>query len=177
LIEFPGSARRQAPPQPQGNRSYREQPGHDTEDEVTREHRTPNPRREPPPRNPAPSPPLNEADGDLLIFAQARSAWFSDPEDESDQEPEWRSEADAGWDAAAAASHPTVGGTTISGLPRRVPSANLVPGTVTNRELVSTQPINRDAAQLAAHTAGYFRGWNRARQDVEEPPYPSARHR
>ncbi|HEX6077509.1 MAG TPA: hypothetical protein VFZ32_19905 [Micromonosporaceae bacterium] len=177
LIEFPGSARRQAPPPPQGNRSYREQPGHDTEDEVTREHRTPNPRREPPPRNPAPSPPLNEADGDLLIFAQARSAWFSDPEEESDQEPEWRSEADAGWDAAAAASHPTVGGTTISGLPRRVPSANLVPGTVTNRELVSTQPINRDAAQLAAHTAGYFRGWNRARQDVEEPPYPSARHR
>jgi hypothetical protein len=177
LIEFPGSARRQAAPTQQNTNTYREQTTRDTGDEVTREHRDSNSRREPSRRSPA-SPPLGETDGDLLIFAQARSAWFSDPEEGNDQEPEWRSEADAGWDAAAAASHPTVGGTTTSGLPRRVPSANLVPGTVTNREIISVRPINRDAAQLAAHTAGYFRGWNRARQDTEEPPYPSsARHR
>jgi hypothetical protein len=174
LIEFPGSARRQPPTQ---HTSYREQATRDM-DEATREPRDPSPRRESAPRNPAPSPPLSETDGDLLIFAQARSAWFSDPEDGVSQQPEWRSDADVGWDAAAAASHPTVGGTTASGLPRRVPSANLVPGAAANRELISARPINRDAAQLAAHTAGYFRGWNRAREDVEEPPYPSsARHR
>jgi hypothetical protein len=188
LIEFPGSARRQPPTQ--HNTGYREQVNRETGTEPSRDrqpmqerrtgHESQNaqPRRQATPRVPAGSPPLGETDGDLLIFAQARSAWFSDdPEDEPGQQPEWRSEADEGWDAAAAASHPTVGGTTRSGLPRRVPSANLVPGTAPNRELNSAQPINRDAAQLAAHTAGYFRGWNQAREDTQEPLYPSARHR
>lgn len=40
----------------------------------------------------------------------------------------WRSPGDEGWQAAAAASRPTSGGTTNSGLPKRVPRANLVPG-------------------------------------------------
>ena len=40
----------------------------------------------------------------------------------------WRSPGDEGWQAAAAASRPTSGGTTTSGLPKRVPRANLVPG-------------------------------------------------
>lgn len=187
LIEFPGSARRQAPTQ--HNTEYREQVNRETGTAPSRDHQAiqenrpgyeaqnPPSRRQPAPRVPASSPPLSETDGDLLIFAQARSAWFSDPEDETNPQTDWRSDADAGWDAAEAASHPTVGGTTRSGLPRRVPSANLVPGTATNRELGSAQPINRDAAQLAAHTAGYFKGWNRAREDTQEAPYPSARHR
>jgi hypothetical protein len=188
LIEFPGSAgRRQAPTQ--YSTGYREQVNRETGNAPSRDHQAiredragheaqnPPSRRQSAPRVPAASPPLSETDGDLLIFAQARSAWFSDPEDEPGSQPEWRSEADAGWDAAEAASHPTVGGATRSGLPRRVPSANLVPGAATNRELGSAQPINRDAAQLAAHTAGYFKGWNRAREDTQEPPYSSARHR
>ncbi|HUC27921.1 MAG TPA: nitrate- and nitrite sensing domain-containing protein [Streptosporangiaceae bacterium] len=39
------------------------------------------------------------------------------------------SAADQGWEAAAAASAPATGGTTTAGLPKRVPQANLVPGT------------------------------------------------
>ncbi|MGH3656323.1 MAG: hypothetical protein ACRDUA_06665, partial [Micromonosporaceae bacterium] len=175
LIEFPRSARRNlreqlAPP-------YGEQERRDTEDEPTQEYRPPSPRRQAPVEAPASSPPLGENDGDLLIFAQARSAWFTGEPETDGREEDWRTEADAGWNAAEAASRPTVGGTTVSGLPRRVPSANLVPGTAPNRERASAHPINRDAAQLAAHTAGYFRGWNRARQDSQEPPsFPSVRH-
>ncbi|MGC5012621.1 nitrate- and nitrite sensing domain-containing protein [Streptosporangium sp. DT93] len=41
----------------------------------------------------------------------------------------WSSPADAGWQAAKAASDPSLGGITGSGLPKRVPKANLVPGT------------------------------------------------
>ncbi|WP_169750072.1 sensor histidine kinase [Streptosporangium amethystogenes] len=41
----------------------------------------------------------------------------------------WSSPADVGWQAAKAASEPSLGGITGSGLPKRVPKANLVPGT------------------------------------------------
>ncbi|HET9170679.1 MAG TPA: nitrate- and nitrite sensing domain-containing protein [Actinospica sp.] len=42
--------------------------------------------------------------------------------------PDWTSPADEGWRAAAALSHPAQDGVTPSGLPRRTPRANLVPG-------------------------------------------------
>jgi hypothetical protein len=41
----------------------------------------------------------------------------------------WASPGDHGWKAAQAASEPAMGGLTSSGLPKRVPKANLVPGT------------------------------------------------
>lgn len=176
LIEFPRSARRNVPEQPASPTFHQpEQARRNTRDEPTEEYRPPSPRRQPAAEQPSASP-MGENDGDLLIFAEARSAWFTG--EDTGEHPEWRTPADAGWNAAEAASQPTVGGTTMSGLPRRVPHANLVPGSAANnRERVHVHPINRDAAQLAAHTAGYFRGWNRARQDTQEPPeYSSARH-
>ncbi|MDP9860896.1 MULTISPECIES: sensor histidine kinase [Streptosporangium] len=42
----------------------------------------------------------------------------------------WSSPADTGWQAAQAASAPALGGMTTSGLPKRTPKANLVPGSV-----------------------------------------------
>jgi hypothetical protein len=42
----------------------------------------------------------------------------------------WTSPADEGWRAAQAVATPTAGETTQAGLPRRVPRANLVPGSV-----------------------------------------------
>ncbi|WP_433253412.1 nitrate- and nitrite sensing domain-containing protein [Streptosporangium sp. CA-135522] len=42
----------------------------------------------------------------------------------------WSSPADTGWQAARVASTPVLGGTTTSGLPKRTPKANLVPGSV-----------------------------------------------
>ncbi|NUW46931.1 sensor histidine kinase [Nonomuraea rhodomycinica] len=46
----------------------------------------------------------------------------------------WSSPADSGFQAAQAAAQPAQGGTTSSGLPRRVPKANLVPGTASLAE-------------------------------------------
>ncbi|MFI6319599.1 nitrate- and nitrite sensing domain-containing protein [Nonomuraea sp. NPDC050556] len=62
------------------------------------------------------------------------------------QEPEapktdlWASPADAGWQAASAAADPVMGGVTSSGLPRRVPKANLVPGTAGDLSAASPPP-------------------------------------
>ena len=109
-------------------------------------------------------PELDEADDDLLIFSQARSAWFKGPSAIDDGE-EWNTPVDEGWRAAAAASDVDANETTGSGLPRRVPQANLVPGSAIFSDSPS-EPIKRDASALARHTAGYFRGWGRARRET-----------
>jgi hypothetical protein len=112
-------------------------------------------------------PPVEESDGDseLLIFAAARSAWFAGEQ----AEMTWENLSDEGWRAAEAASRPAVGQNTESGLPRRVPQANLVPGSPLDE--AAPAPIARDASQLAAQTAGYFRGWQRGRRSAghEQP--------
>jgi hypothetical protein len=107
------------------------------------------------------APPVpDEGDGDLLIFAAARSAWFVGQSDDST--PEWESTADTGWRAAEQAASPAVGAETAAGLPKRVPQANLVPGSPLRDE----RPLRivRDAASIAAHTTGYFRGWRRGQE-------------
>jgi hypothetical protein len=110
---------------------------------------------------PAAPPVPDEGDGDLLIFAAARSAWFiGHPEEET--AVEWSSTADTGWQAAERAARPAVGAETGAGLPRRVPQANLVPGSPLRDE----RPLRivRDPASIAAHTTGYFRGWRRGQE-------------
>ncbi|GAA2206231.1 nitrate- and nitrite sensing domain-containing protein [Nonomuraea monospora] len=54
--------------------------------------------------------------------------------------PSWSSPADSGFQAAQAAAQPQQSGTTASGLPRRVPKANLVPGTASLAEPLPTSP-------------------------------------
>jgi hypothetical protein len=100
-------------------------------------------------------------DSDLLIFAAARSAWFTNPELDSDFD--WEGSADIGWRAAEQASRPTVGGTTGGGLPRRVPQANLVPGSAASLPVEQSIPARRDPTEIAAYTSGYFRGLQRGR--------------
>ena len=110
---------------------------------------------------PSAPPVAEEADGDLLIFAAARSAWFTGhPED--DAQVEWATTADTGWRAAEQAARPQVGDETRAGLPKRVPQANLVPGSPLRDE----RPLRivRDAARIAEHTTGYFRGWRRGQE-------------
>ncbi|BCL15595.1 serine/threonine-protein kinase [Micromonospora sagamiensis] len=106
-------------------------------------------------------PPVSdENDGDLLIFAQAKSAWFVGHSDDTDLE--WSSMADSGWQAAEQAAKPVKGDETPAGLPRRVPQANLVPGSPLREE----RPLRivRDAARIAENTTGYFRGWRRGQE-------------
>lgn len=100
----------------------------------------------------------DDGDSELLIFAAARSAWFAGDHDDN----AWDSAADEGWRAAEAAAKPSVGDTTETGLPRRVPQANLVPGSAQSRAQAQL-PIVRDPSRLAAQTSGYFRGWQRGR--------------
>jgi signal transduction histidine kinase len=65
------------------------------------------------------------------------------------------SAADEGWQAAAAASSPATGGTTGAGLPKRVPQANLVPGTA------SPEPAASVPARSAAATRDRFASFQR----------------
>jgi hypothetical protein len=107
-------------------------------------------------------PSSDEGDGDLLIFAQA-SAWFTGQAGDEDA-VSWDNPADLGWQAAERATQPVLGDETDAGLPRRVPQANLVPGSplppVTERSL----RIVRDPAAMAQHTTGYFQGSRRGEE-------------
>ncbi|WP_144122172.1 transposase [Catellatospora sichuanensis] len=113
------------------------------------------------------SSPASGEDDDLLIFASVSSAWFSGPE--TSAETTWNSTMDSGWRAAEQAARPQVGNDTTAGLPRRVPAANLVPGSTPERE---ERPLRivRDAAGIAAHTSNYFRGWRRGNQELGGGP-------
>ncbi|GIH12625.1 transposase [Rugosimonospora africana] len=118
------------------------------------------------PAEPISAPPVSdEPDGDLLIFAQARSAWFTGHLEVEETAPDWANSADLGWQAAQRAAEPVRGEETEVGLPRRVPQANLVPGSplpppASDRAL----HIVRDPAAMAAHTTGYFRGSRRGEE-------------
>jgi len=76
----------------------------------------------------------------LPIFDSLESDWFrrsgktlSSTRVQSTQQTtqsSWTSPADEGWRAAQALAAPAAGETTQAGLPRRVPRANLVPGSI-----------------------------------------------
>jgi signal transduction histidine kinase len=69
----------------------------------------------------------------------------------------WTSPGDAGWLAAEAAAVPTSGGTTLAGLPRRVPQANLVPGAVAESPARAPAPV-RSASATRERFASLQRG-------------------
>jgi signal transduction histidine kinase len=90
------------------------------------------------------------------VSGGAAGGW---PQDARMPEPEvtWAaSAADQGWEAAAAASAPATGGTTSAGLPKRVPQANLVPGTA-SPEPTAPAPT-RSAAATRERFASFQRG-------------------
>jgi signal transduction histidine kinase len=72
----------------------------------------------------------------------------------------WSSPADEGWRAAEAASSPSSGGVTPAGLPKRVPQANLVPGTATEAPAPVAQ---RSAAVTRERFASLQRGMREGR--------------
>ena len=73
------------------------------------------------------------------------------------------SAADEGWRAAEAVSKPASGGVTLSGLPKRVPKANLVPGTVGATAEPAAPPPVRSAAVTRQRFASFQRGVREAR--------------
>jgi signal transduction histidine kinase len=117
----------------------------------------------------------------LPIFESVESDWFrrgrhsadrpnsgaAAPEPSTSDTGGWAaSAADEGWRAAEASSKPASDGVTLSGLPKRVPKANLVPGTVgANAEPASPPPV-RSAAVTRQRFASFQRGVREARAAV-----------
>ncbi|MGX6602807.1 nitrate- and nitrite sensing domain-containing protein [Micromonosporaceae bacterium Da 78-11] len=77
-------------------------------------------------------------------------------------EDKWRTAADEGWARAMAAAEPLDAGTTRSGLPKRVPQAQLVPGGV--QPGLPTQN-RRTPDEVRGLLAAYHRGVQRGRTD------------
>jgi hypothetical protein len=87
----------------------------------------------------------------------------------------WTSPADEGWRAAEAAHLPTSGGVTLSGLPKRVPRANLVPGAVdvdTAAPAATVAPA-RSATQARDRLASFQRGMRQGRAAARDSDLPS----
>jgi signal transduction histidine kinase len=85
----------------------------------------------------------------------------------------WRTPADEGWSAAAAAAHPQYGGETDMGLPKRVPMAQLVPGGVEKAGLNSER---RTPEGVRGLLSAYHRGVQRGRsqpKNGEQDAQPS----
>ena len=116
---------------------------------------------------------LGEGKGPLPIFESVESDWFRRSRHspartaaavDSTRSASWTSAADEGWRAAEAVSKPASGGATLSGLPKRVPQANLVPGTVrADGEAVPPPSPVRSAAATRDRFASYQRGVQQAR--------------
>ncbi|MFD8529278.1 nitrate- and nitrite sensing domain-containing protein [Streptosporangium canum] len=132
----------------------------------------------------------------LPIFASVESGWFrivtpapaggagqpgepgpteaadpADPAEAADSaEPAgWSSPADTGWQAAQAASVPALGGTTTSGLPKRTPKANLVPGSVNPAPgpLRPPQPaVPISAERVRSRMSSFQQGVRKARNEL-----------
>jgi len=121
----------------------------------------------------------------LPIFESVESDWFRRGRHGTDHparagtgaastttsRDDWTSPADAGWEAAEVAHAPVSSGTTIAGLPKRVPNANLVPGGVGGTSPTLPAPV-RSAAQTRERMANFQRGVREGRaaaQDDEAP--------
>ncbi len=73
-------------------------------------------------------------------------------------EVSWATPSDQGWQAAAAVTSPSTGGTTGAGLPKRVPQANLVPGAAGAAEDAAPPPPTRSASATRDRFANFQRG-------------------
>ncbi|WP_431929961.1 nitrate- and nitrite sensing domain-containing protein [Nonomuraea jabiensis] len=100
-------------------------------------------------------------DEDLPIYREVSSRWFLRGDAGTAR---WGSApADAGWSAAEAVVQPVHASATVSGLPKRMPKANLVPGTaqtVTPTE-DTRPPVSPEA--MRDRLAAYQQGRERAR--------------
>ncbi|GAB3084633.1 hypothetical protein GCM10027186_50940 [Micromonospora schwarzwaldensis] len=73
----------------------------------------------------------------------------------------WRTAADDGWTRASQAAEPTTGGTTRSGLPKRVPQAQLVPGGIEPKS--GRDRSRRTPDEVRGLLSAYHRGVQRGR--------------
>ncbi|WP_345572150.1 sensor histidine kinase [Nonomuraea rosea] len=118
--------------------------------------------------------PASAGDEYLPIFAAVESAWFGRDENGAS----WgSSKADEGWSAAEAVVEPARGGSTAAGLPKRVPKANLVPGsadTSSSPKGVTPMPaVSPD--RIRNRLSSFQQGFRAARDDITEgKAFPSS---
>ncbi len=105
----------------------------------------------------------------LPIFDSLESDWFRrsgkslSSTAASAAAQSWSSPADEGWRAARVAASPAAGENTTAGLPKRVPRANLVPGSVGGGEGTEVAPPARSAETIRTRMASFQRGVREAR--------------
>jgi hypothetical protein len=108
----------------------------------------------------------------LPIFEAVESDWFRRGGQAVDRfgrsGDDWASPADQGWRAAEVVYAPASGGVTSAGLPRRVPQANLVPGTAAAASPAGSYvpPAARSAAATRDRFASFQRGVRHGRAVV-----------
>ncbi|WP_245657860.1 sensor histidine kinase [Herbidospora mongoliensis] len=108
----------------------------------------------------------------LPIFASVESAWFKKPEDETKVEETWKeTAADTAWGVAA--QQPQYEASTSAGLPKRVPKANLVPGSAEpNRQAAVSPPPSlspdRARSRLSSLQYGVRQGRAVTRGEISE---------
>ncbi|OWV08558.1 ATPase [Micromonospora wenchangensis] len=83
----------------------------------------------------------------------------------------WQTAADEGWRAAVAATEAPVAGTTQTGLPKRTPMAQLVPGAI---EKPTTSVQRRTPEAVRGLLSAYHRGVQRGRTTSDNPTNPDA---
>jgi signal transduction histidine kinase len=114
----------------------------------------------------------------LPIFDSLESDWFrrSGKSMSSSAAPAagqaWNSPADEGYRAARIVASPEAGATTTAGLPKRVPRANLVPGSVGGAEETEDVPPARSADTIRSRMSSFQRGVREARAAVPETEEP-----
>ncbi|MEV4346012.1 nitrate- and nitrite sensing domain-containing protein [Actinoplanes sp. NPDC049596] len=84
------------------------------------------------------------------------------PKQRPAEEDRWKTAADEGWKRAMAAAEPVDAGTTRSGLPKRVPQAQLVPGGVQEGPKAQNR---RSPDEVRGLLSAYHRGVQRGRTD------------
>ncbi|TDC98301.1 HAMP domain-containing protein [Nonomuraea deserti] len=113
------------------------------------------------------APPASGGDDYLPIFAAVESAWFGRDGSGASWGP---SKADEGWSAAEAVVEPVRNGSTAAGLPKRVPKANLVPGsadTSSSPKGVTPMPsVSPD--RIRNRLSSFQQGFRAARDDISE---------
>src|SRR5690606_5026576 len=78
---------------------------------------------------------------------------------------DWRTAADSGWAAAEKAAEPQIAGTTRSGLPKRKPMSQLVPGGVGQEG--AQHRTRRSPEEVRGLLSAYHRGVQRGRAGGE----------
>ncbi|MGN9810879.1 nitrate- and nitrite sensing domain-containing protein [Micromonospora sp. BQ11] len=117
--------------------------------------RTPTPAA-PAPATPAPAPPAPAPTPATPVAAPVAETPSATDPDEA-----WRTAADEGWTRASKAAEPSTAGTTRSGLPKRVPQAQLVPGGIEPRG--GRDRSRRTPDDVRGLLSAYHRGVQRGR--------------